>query len=488
MKPVTRFQHLFVAATFGAASLSAASFHEAAEYLDLEGASLVGYIDFTGDGSEIADKLNVIYRDIAAANPQMLPIPVDFNILFENLGFGAIGAVGTSSKELDNGLHANRWVTMLNEAPSGLFGIYHLEGAAPTSFTAAELVPADATGAGAGPINLAALKQTYRMVARQLMGPMGEDMVQQQLSMPVPGTEVTVAMLIDALSGHWDYAFKLELPEDESEDPEIKFWLRIQGNGGILERLKPLGDTMPIVFEEAGGTLTADFAALMGDAPFGLTLKATADGDLVAYSHADWTAESEGPRLADDETYRVMRAYLPEKATWFSYSAGYDSEPMLAEFRNNPFTAPYGNAIESAFDLLAGDFYKPTIAASTYEDNVIHGTQYGSYSTKQMIALVPAAYVGVFTAMAVPAFNKVRETSQEKTVTNNLRQIAAASDQYFLENGVTEVKVSELVGPEGYIHSLEPVAGESYEDMVISTQMKEISVTLEDGRVVSIPF
>jgi len=264
-------------------SLPPASFQETAEYLDLDGASLVGYIDFSGDGSEIAEKLNVIYRDIAAANPQVLPIPVDFDILFENLGFGAIGSMGTSSKELDNGIHANRWVTMLNAKPSGIFGIYHLEGAAPTPFTAAELVPADATGAGTGPINLVALKTTYETLAQQFMGPMGKTMIDQQLSMPIPGTEVTVAMLIQALSGHWDYAFKLELPEDIAEEPDIKFWLRIKGNGDILAQLKPLGETMPIIFEEADGVLTADFAALMGDAPFGLTLKATAGGDLVAY-------------------------------------------------------------------------------------------------------------------------------------------------------------------------------------------------------------
>jgi type IV pilus assembly protein PilA len=95
---------------------------------------------------------------------------------------------------------------------------------------------------------------------------------------------------------------------------------------------------------------------------------------------------------------------------------------------------------------------------------------------------------GLMAAMAIPAFQKVRQTSQEQTARNNLRQIASAADQYFLEEGVAEVTYEQLVGPDAYIRSIEPVAGEVYEGMVITTEMDEISVTLPDGRVISIPF
>lgn len=50
----------------------------------------------------------------------------------------------------------------------------------------------------------------------------------------------------------------------------------------------------------------------------------------------------------------------------------------------------------------------------------------------------------------------------DKAVLNNARQLAAAADQYFLENGVTVVDRSELVGPTQYIKALNTVAGESY--------------------------
>jgi len=241
--------------------------------------------------------------------------------------------------------------------------------------------------------------------------------------------------------------------------------------------------------DESGLSVSADFSALTVDADMGLILKSTPEGDLLAYTDPAWTDRSPGPRLADDANFQRLRAYLPETATWFHYNGGFDTERIFAELYENPLAAPYAGAIRSAFDLLVADFYAPHIAASTYEGEVLHGTQIAAYSTKQLVLLMPTMMTaGLGGAMAIPAFQKVRETSREKAVLNNLRQIASAADQYFLENGVTEVKVSELVGPNGYIRSLEPVGGESYLDLVISTDMDEISVTLDDGSVVSIPF
>jgi type IV pilus assembly protein PilA len=48
--------------------------------------------------------------------------------------------------------------------------------------------------------------------------------------------------------------------------------------------------------------------------------------------------------------------------------------------------------------------------------------------------MIVVVIIGLLAAMAVPAFNKVRQTAISKAVTNDLRQIAAAADQYFLEN------------------------------------------------------
>ena len=45
-----------------------------------------------------------------------------------------------------------------------------------------------------------------------------------------------------------------------------------------------------------------------------------------------------------------------------------------------------------------------------------------------------------------------------------LSQVAAGADQYYLENGVTTVAKSSLLGSDKYVKALNTVASESYPD------------------------
>ena len=76
--------------------------------------------------------------------------------------------------------------------------------------------------------------------------------------------------------------------------------------------------------------------------------------------------------------------------------------------------------------------------------------------------MIVVVIIGLLAAMAIPAFQKVRTNSQDKAVLNNARELSAASDQYYLENGVSTVVISDLLGPTSYIKALNSVANESY--------------------------
>lgn len=78
--------------------------------------------------------------------------------------------------------------------------------------------------------------------------------------------------------------------------------------------------------------------------------------------------------------------------------------------------------------------------------------------------MIVVVIIGLLAAMAIPAFQKVRAASQDKTVTNNARQLAAASDQYFLEYGVSTAASTNLVGTESekYISNIKLAAKETY--------------------------
>ncbi|MFI5357673.1 MAG: prepilin-type N-terminal cleavage/methylation domain-containing protein [Opitutales bacterium] len=76
--------------------------------------------------------------------------------------------------------------------------------------------------------------------------------------------------------------------------------------------------------------------------------------------------------------------------------------------------------------------------------------------------MIVVVIIGLLAAMAIPAFQKVRQSSQDKAVFNNARQLSAAADQYFLENGVSTVPITYLVGSANYVKALNKVAGEGY--------------------------
>src|SRR5579864_5633765 len=76
--------------------------------------------------------------------------------------------------------------------------------------------------------------------------------------------------------------------------------------------------------------------------------------------------------------------------------------------------------------------------------------------------MIVVVIIGLLAAMAIPAFQKVRLSSQDKAVLNNARQLSAASDQYYLENGVSTVASTDLVGATNYVKAVNTVAGELY--------------------------
>lgn len=78
------------------------------------------------------------------------------------------------------------------------------------------------------------------------------------------------------------------------------------------------------------------------------------------------------------------------------------------------------------------------------------------------VSLAMAFVFALLAVMAIPAFNKVRESSQHKAVINNARMLSMAADQYYLENGVSIVRFNDLIGPDKYIKTFASVAGERY--------------------------
>lgn len=80
--------------------------------------------------------------------------------------------------------------------------------------------------------------------------------------------------------------------------------------------------------------------------------------------------------------------------------------------------------------------------------------------------MIVIVVIGLLAAIAIPAFQRVRQTSQDKAVLSNARQLAAAADQYMMEYGVTRAQSVGLIGATSYVKSFGTVARETYPDWI----------------------
>jgi type IV pilus assembly protein PilA len=83
------------------------------------------------------------------------------------------------------------------------------------------------------------------------------------------------------------------------------------------------------------------------------------------------------------------------------------------------------------------------------------------FSGREFLFLTGVVVI-ILATLSWSAFQKVRTSSQDKAVLCPVRQLAAAADQYYLENGVTVVAYQQLVGATNYIKSIQTVAHETY--------------------------
>ena len=59
--------------------------------------------------------------------------------------------------------------------------------------------------------------------------------------------------------------------------------------------------------------------------------------------------------------------------------------------------------------------------------------------------MIVVVIIGLLAAMAIPAFQRVRESSLESVMANDARQISSAATQYFLETNAATVTIQELI-------------------------------------------
>lgn len=101
--------------------------------------------------------------------------------------------------------------------------------------------------------------------------------------------------------------------------------------------------------------------------------------------------------------------------------------------------------------------------------------------------MIVVVLIGVLAALAIPAFQRVRTSSQDKAILDNLRMLSNAADQYLTEKGLSQVAVTDLVGTNSsnYIKGIQTVANETYPTMIVQGTAVSAANIAGTGRVVT---
>lgn len=95
--------------------------------------------------------------------------------------------------------------------------------------------------------------------------------------------------------------------------------------------------------------------------------------------------------------------------------------------------------------------------------------------------MIVVVIIGLLAAMAIPAFQKVRENSIRGALRNDARQLASAAQQYMLEFGTTTVDVT--IGTDGDVTG----SLEDYVNRVAKGTVGPGSITLDGTFTMSHP-
>ena len=103
------------------------------------------------------------------------------------------------------------------------------------------------------------------------------------------------------------------------------------------------------------------------------------------------------------------------------------------------------------------------------------------HSVVELVAVV--LLIVLLATMAVPAFKKLRRSTEDNAVRDNLQRIAVAAREYLEVESVSQVSSADLIGSGKKISTLESIGDETY-DFIVTPETPRLTATI-NGRVIS---
>jgi type IV pilus assembly protein PilA len=362
-------------------------------------------------------------------------------------------------------------------------------------FTHVNLAPADADVYLESEVDVPVVYRTIKEVVAKVGGETSSNKLEDGLKKAGESMALSVLDLIGAMKGRSAIVLRLnpdhpvQLPGPSGVKlPLISMLVCVDGVGApvdlALQQSKAFGRTV---------SGTVHIYTLNQQTPVeGLKPAVLIDGStLYLATSMEFLNECRGQKegLAQTPAFRQALTEVGSEGNGLNYISPRFFSALHQVEKLNP---QMPEQLKSTLHWVMASLPMPDRPLVTVRTNLPDGILIRSYwnrSLKQdvmMVAVYNPLTIGIVAAMAVPAFQKVRSSSQEKAVLNNLRQLAAAADQYYLEHGVTTATYTDLVGPDKYVKTVTSVAGENYHLLRFQAG-RPLQVRLSDGRTIHYP-
>lgn len=457
------------------------------------GGTLYGYVDVDGDALRLAGDLKSTLQYFGKAQPQFAAFAnQDFPALVMMLGLTDITAAGVSSVPEGNGYFRNRTFFYI---PGERHGLLAGLGGKAGSFTHLNLAPADAAVYTEAEMDLPVVYRTLKQIVAKVGGDTTSNQLETSLQKAGDAITLSVLDLIYGLKGRFavvlraDAVKTMRLPGQPGVVlPALSFLVCVDGIAPVVEpalakaknirrtdtgtlHVYEVTEKLPI--EEIRPVLVAD----------GTTLYLASTREFYDECRSQKTG------LAQTPEFQAALAKVGTEGNGLTYVSPRFFEQVRRVATLNPNlpveTKPSVDFVLARLPVAT----QPLVSVRTNLPDGVLVRSYWNSSLKKDVAMISVynpMTVGLLAAMAIPAFQKVRVASQEKAVLNNLRQLDAAADQYYLETGKTTATYDDLVGPNHYVKVLNPVVGENYRRLRF-VQGQPLRIAMPDGRVIQFP-
>jgi len=436
------------------------------------GGTLYAYADVDGDAQKLAGRLQGVIDLVGQSQPAIAPmLKQDYPALLAILGANDIVAFGLSSVPDGTGFFRNR---AFFHIPGERHGLLAGLGGKPAPFAHLRYAPADADYYSESEFDLPVVYRTVKDVVAKVGGDKAAGQFEDGLKKAGESVALSILDLINGMKGRASVVLRfspdrnLQIPGPGGFTiPEISLLVTVDGVGQPVETA--LGHSDKFQRTDQGPLhlyKSLQPAGLPGIDP----VIAIQGGTLYFASTPAFLNECLAPQteqagLANNAEFRAALAHVGTEGNGLNYVSPRFFKQLHRLDTLNPRLAPQ---IRQVLVPILSSLPQPDRALITLRTNLPDGILMRSYWNRSLkqdvagLAIYNPITIGVMAAMAIPAFQRVRTASQEKAVQNNLRQLAAAADQYYLESGKNTAQLTDLVGPNKFIKVLVPVAGENY--------------------------